>query len=208
VATKWLALAAAVVAAFTAATASDAQARSGALLGCGGLKEYPFASWLDVSPYTFVPNGGFESGASGWQLGGGAKVVVGNEPFRVHAPTDGYSLQLPPGSSATTPRVCAPLVLPTLRFFATGGVLLSNMAVDVVYTDVSGATRVLPAVSLVPGPRSWSPTLPVVHTGLLADALTLDRETTLVSFRFRPVGVLGSGTWRIDDIYVDPWLSD
>jgi len=204
-----LAVAIAVVAAFAAATASPAQARTALQLGCDDLvKEYPFASWLDLSPYAFVPNGGFEQGTTGWQITGGAKVVAGNEPFHAHAQGDAYSLYLPAGSSATTPRVCAPLVLPTLRLFAAGGALLTNLAVDVVYTDKHGRSRSLPAISLVPGPRAWGPTLPIVHTGVLVDALSLDGETTLVSFRFRPIGLFGGGNWRIDDVYVDPWISD
>jgi hypothetical protein len=38
------------------------------------------------------------------------------------------------------------------------------------------------------------------------NALTLNGLTTQIWLRFTPRGgLLGSGTWRIDDVYVDPW---
>ena len=38
------------------------------------------------------------------------------------------------------------------------------------------------------------------------NALTLNGFTSEIALRFTPKGTLfGSGTWRVDDIYVDPW---
>ncbi len=47
--------------------------------------------------------------------------------------------------------------------------------------------------------RSWQPTLPTVVVANLLPLLP--GEQTPVAFRFTPVG---SATWTIDDIYVDP----
>ena len=58
-----------------------------------------FARWLDPINYTIVPGGHFESGASGWKLSGGARIVSGNERFHLRAASDGRSLYLPGGSS-------------------------------------------------------------------------------------------------------------
>src|SRR5215210_1801634 len=66
-----------------------------------------FAPWGDSAYYATLANGGFESGSLGWSLGGGAKVVSGNEPFFVTGRrSDSHSLLLPAGSSAVSSTVC------------------------------------------------------------------------------------------------------
>ena len=84
--------------ALAAASASPARAGDGSLLGCGHEPVHPFLQWLDPLPYTLLPGGDFESGAAGWKLSGGARVVDGNEPFYVTATSDSHSLLLPPGA--------------------------------------------------------------------------------------------------------------
>ena len=37
------------------------------------------------------------------------------------------------------------------------------------------------------------------------NALTLNGLTSEIALRFTPRGLLGSGSWRLDDVYVDPW---
>ena len=69
--------------ALAAASASPAHAGDESLLGCGYEPVHPFLQWLDPLPYTLLPGGDFESGAAGWKLSGGARVVDGNEPFYV-----------------------------------------------------------------------------------------------------------------------------
>ena len=189
-----------------AATASRADAADGSLLGCGYEAEHPFLRFLDPLPYTLAPDGGFEADAAGWKLSGGAKVVSGNESFYL----SGFgtkSLQIPSGGSATSPPMCVGLILPVVRFVATGGTLLSTLKVEAVWTDTAGGQRslALPPVVLG-GARNWAPTLPLLQLGGVLNALTLNGLTTSMSFRFTPRGGLfGSGTWKIDDVYVDPW---
>jgi hypothetical protein len=186
-------------------TAPPAQAADDSLLGCGYEASHPFLRFLDPLPYTLLPDGGFEAGAAGWDLNGGARVVSGNEPWSVSGPGS-RSLLLPSGSSATTPPMCMGLVLPVVRFFSQGGSLLSYLQVDAIYRDASGRKR---SVVLLPGALpsgSWTPTLPLLQLGGTLNALTLNGLTTEIQLRFTPRGGLfGSGTWRIDDVYVDPW---
>src|SRR4051794_23217883 len=52
----------------------------------------PFSKWGDSNKYFLAPGGAFESGDAAWTLGGGAKVVSGNEPFYVHGSRDARSL--------------------------------------------------------------------------------------------------------------------
>ena len=192
--------------ALAAVSASPAAAADGSLLGCGYQPVHPFVRFLDPLPYTLLPGGDFESGAQGWKLSGGAKVVDGNESFYVTSARDSHSLLLPPGSSATSPPMCMGLLLPIVRYFSTGGALLSYMRVEAVYTDSSGRQR---ALDLLPGglpSKSWSPGLPALQLLGTVNTLTLNGLTSQISLRFTPKGLLfGSGTWRVDDIYVDPW---
>ena len=185
--------------------AKPAQAGEPSLLGCGDEPSHPFLRFLDPLPYVLAPDGGFEQGGAGWKLSGGARVVSGNEPFELSGPGS-KSLLIPSGGSATSPPMCVGLVLPIVRFVSQGGNLLSLLQVEAVWTDASGAER---SLLLLPGAlptRSWQPTLPLLQLGGALNAATLNGLTTEMSFRFTPRGGLfGSGTWRIDDIYVDPW---
>lgn len=196
----------AVLALLAVIGAKPAQAAEPTLLGCGYEPVHPFLRFLDPLPYTLAPGGNFESGASGWTLTGGARVVSGNEPWLVGGSSHSRSLLLPAGSSATSPPMCVPLVLPIVRFFSQGGSLLSTMKVEAIYTDTSGAQRSLVLLPGVLASSAWQPTLPLLQLSGTLNAATLNGLTTEMSFRFTPHGGLfGSGNWRVDDVYVDPW---
>ena len=195
----------AAVAAVVAAVLSASPTSSASLLpGCEHQTlERPFQSWLDPLSYVLAPNGGFEEGAAGWTLTGGAKVVSGNESFYVGGPTDSKSLSLPTGASATTSDVCVGLLDPTVRLFVMNtGSPLSTLKVEVLVTDASGKTH-SSLVGLVLGGRAWQPTLPLLYLQNLRALPLLTDGTTSVSFRFTAQGLLGG--WRIDDVYVDPF---
>lgn len=201
----------ALVAAITATAclaASPANAAGGgddSLLGCGYSASHPFMRFLDPLPYTLLPDGGFEAGGAGWTLTGGARVAAGNEPWNASGPGS-RSLVLPAKSSATSPPMCMGLVLPVVRFFSSGGSLLSYMQVDALYVDAEGRQRsvMLLPVGLPSG--GWTPNLPMLQLGGAVNALTFNGLTTDIQLRFTPRGGLfGSGTWKIDDVYVDPW---
>lgn len=186
---------------------ASAKADNGLLgLSCGDDASHPFLRFLDPLPYTLAPDGGFENGAAGWRLSGGARVVSGNEPFSLSSGS--HSLYLPAGSSATSPPMCVGLVLPIVRFVSSGGGLLSVLRVEAVYTGADGRTK---SIDLLPGAlptgSAWAPTLPLLQLGGVLNALTLNGVTTQMSFRLTPRGLFGGGNWRVDSIYVDPWKS-
>ena len=53
---------------------------------------------------------------------------------------------------------------------------------------------------------SWAPNLPMLQLGGTVNAVTLNGLTIEISLRFTPRGgLLGSGTWLLDDVFVDPW---
>ena len=162
--------------------------------------------FLDPLPYSLAPGGDFEAGAEGWKLSGGASVVSGNESFYVTSARESQSLLLPAGSSATSPPMCVGLLLPIVRYVSHGGAALSYLRVEAVYTDAAGGERSLDLLPMGLPTKSWSPGLPALQLLGTLNALTLNGLTTQMSLRFTPKGVLlGGGTWRIDDVYVDPW---
>ena len=183
------------------ATAAAAPAGAAVLNGCPDKDmSRPFQRWLDPITYTLAPDGGFEAGARGWQLRGGAEVVDGNESFRLSGPGDS-SLYLPSGSSATSPAMCVETLDVFARYVAKnkGLIALSSLKVDAIVKDSAGNTFTL-AAGVNTGGSSWAPSLPSIALLNLLGLLNDGRVT--VSFRFQPVGL--GARWQIDDLYVDP----
>ena len=169
------------------------------LLGGGCGSDTPvFAPWADASQYYFAPNGGFESGASGWSFTGGAAVVGGNESYDVHSAGDDQSAIIPAGGSAST-TVCYGLLYPSVRFFA------QSVGDQPATIDVRVQTKsLLGIVSTLDGGTfqvsgGWQPT-PKLSTLLSAIAAPLGAKS--MSLQITVV----SGTAQIDDLYVDPFL--
>ena len=191
VARKWWALIgmAVVTALACAATASAGLITTGSGGYCDPDATRAFARWGDSAYYARLMNGGFENGATGWTLSGGAKVVAGNEPYFVSGNRlDSRSLLLPAGSSAYSGTVCFALGDWHLRLLmrnvgsATGGLL----------TVLDGGT--------VKGSGAWSPS---PRLALALSNVTSLLGTRAVAFRFTPVGA--GAAYQLDDVYLDPW---
>jgi hypothetical protein len=190
--TLLLALTAGLVA--VAITAAPASAGLG--LACPDATSTPFTPWSDYANYAFSPNGGFESGGTGWSLSGG-KVASGNESFYVHSSSDRYSLSLPSGASATSPAMCISLFSGKMRFVAKGD-SGAKVKVQIIYRGLlSSVLGILDGGTYSVG-SSWTPSAEV---GMLGGQLPL--LTSSVSFRFTASG----GAVSIDDVYLDPMKS-
>jgi hypothetical protein len=187
-----------------AASSASAGLLSPLLTPCSGQTlTKPFLPWSDSANYGFVPNGGFESGTTGWTLTGSAGDVAGNESYKVHALTDSRSLALPPGSSATSPGACMGTLSPTMRFFARNtGAASSTLSVSVLYTDALGLRWNVPIATLS-GSSSWAPTPVELILANVTALPLLSGGSAQVSFRFTPQGA--GGAWQIDDTYLDPY---
>ena len=162
----------------------------------------PFARFGDQANYKLL--GDFEDGAGAWTLSGGAKVVAGNESYKVGGSADAKSVVLPSGSSAVSPFTCVGLAEPTLRLFAKRNSallgLVSTLNVQIQVQTSLGLSVWLPVLPGDLGGSSWHPTLPMP---LLANILPLSQsDRTPVRFRFSPL----LGSWQIDDVYVDPMM--
>jgi hypothetical protein len=158
-----------------------------------------FARWGDSSQYNLAPGGSFEAGAGAWSLSGRASVVSGNEPWKVAGAGHTRSLKLPPGASATSPTICVGLEHPTIRFFAkNNSALLSTLSVEVITETSLGLTVPVPVGVMLPSGQ-WKPSPKFLVVANLLPLLP--GEHTPVRFR---VTSIGTGTWSVDDFYVDP----
>lgn len=133
-------------------------------------------------PFTpWLDYANYQAAPEDWALDGAA-FVSGGHPWG----GGDTSLSIPAGGSAVTDEVCITLVHPTLRFFARG---TGTLAVSVI-----AANGVELPVGVVLGTGGWSPSpiLPIV--------LNLLGEQDV---RFRFTSALGS--FRIDDVWIDPY---
>jgi hypothetical protein len=150
----------------------------------------PFAPWSDQASYFPVDGGSFQTGAAGWTLTGGAKVVSGGDPYV--AGSASASLDLPAGSTATAPTTCVDLSAPTLRAFAAGS---GSVAVSAVV----GGTP-FPMGTISSNGTKWAPTAAFINLSYLLSILSTTGTVTTV-FRFTAT----SGDVHVDDVYVDPY---
>jgi hypothetical protein len=154
----------------------------------------------DQRQYFLAPGGDFEATTAGWQLDGGATVVGVNEPFGVLG-NGAASLQLPAGSSATSPVFCVDLNYPTFRFLAVQQQLAADagLQVDVIYPEIPKG-NVHMAATYKPL-RAWT---------LMKD-VKLDPQRAgkkpgwrRVALRFRVPATKKGAVWNVDNILVDP----
>ncbi len=199
----------AALAATAAMTGSAAAPANAASLGlsCPNPTSTPFAQFGDGASYEAVPDGGFESGAAGWTLAGGARVAAGNESYMVGGPGQSHSLSLPAGSSTTSPPMCIGALSAQMRLFVrNSGAAGSKLRVQVVYNGGVGAllgglgsTLGLSDRATFSAGKTWAPSDQYLMLGGVLPLLTQS-----VQFRFTPLST--GGNWRIDDVYLDPLM--
>jgi hypothetical protein len=192
----WLISAAMVAAAALSVPAASA----GALLPSCGATSHPFRLWSDPDAYCAFPNLGFESGKTGWTLAGNASVVSANEPWHVSG-AGTHALQLGPGATALSSRLPVSLLDPWMRAFAHSARANGSLRVQVLFHGLLGnLTGVLNIGSLPPGSYSgWQPTQRVL-SALALPLLTTSAQVQLTS-------TATSGSWQVDDVYLDPCAS-
>jgi hypothetical protein len=173
-----------------------APASGGLGLACPGSTSKPFAPWSDYANYAFLPDGGFEAGASGWSMNG-ARVVAGNETYFIHGTSDRYSLSIPASKSATSPGMCISLLSSKMRFVVRGD-SGAKVKVQVIYRGLLSSVLGIFDGGTISAGGSWKPSPEI---GMLGGVLPL--LTTAVQFRFTAV----NGTALIDDVYLDPMKS-
>ena len=194
----------------TALTVPGASAKStgGGLLGgllnlsssCGSTGTQVFAPWGDTSSYFLAPNGGLESGSTGWSLGG-ASVVSGNQPFFGGG---SHSLSLPSGSTATSPSTCIGSGDVYVRMFGSDqNGTDSGLHVRVIWYGVLNTVLGLTDVNTFAPGGAWSPTAKLDSVGgsISVPILPLLGSTS-ARIQITPYG--SGSRWLIDDLYIDP----
>lgn len=190
-------LAGAAIMALTALTVSAGSAQACSYTGA----EQVFAPWGDGHHYVLAPDGGFEAGASGWSLSGGAKAVGGNESYYLNDAADSRSLSLPAGSSAGSPPICMSLDTPIFRMVARNrGNPSSRLRVEAVY-KLLGLVRTKTVSNVVAGP-AWAPTQQM-STVLTLSTIVGTLIPSSIQIRITPLD--STGKWQVDDLFIDPY---
>lgn len=162
-----------------------------------------FQAFGDTAPYSLLAGGDFESGAPGWTLGRGT-LVSGNEPWKVHAATDRWSLKIPSGAVVVSPSFCVGVDQPTWRFFSrriSGGWGAIDYFARI--KNSAGRTVDIALGSVDGGPTtSWTPTeiLP------LGNSLPLAGPDDTLQVRLVFVAAAGGAAFQIDDVHFDPYV--
>jgi hypothetical protein len=154
-----------------------------------------FASFHDRSLYTSAPDGDFEAGASGWELGDGAAIVEESSSIQLADALGAKSLELADGASAVSPEICVERGFPSFRFVkrsADGGLL----RVAVLYRNGKKAKK----AGRFKAAADWSVTRKV---SLAQGRFRVKRgQSASVQLKFTASG----GSVRMDDVYIDPRL--
>lgn len=201
-------VAAAAIASFAAFSAAPAKALLGINLGLGGSNCSTAGSQVflpfdgDTRSYYLAPNGGFENGSTGWSLNGGASVVWGNHPF---LSSGSHALSLPSGSTATGPAVCIGPNDVAVRLFASDqGGTDNGLRLRVVWYGLLNTVLGLTDVTVYAPGGPWAPGDQLDSSGggnILIPLL----GSTSARIQATPLGT--GSNWRIDDLYIDPWVA-
>lgn len=177
-----------------------------------------FAKFGDNADYSLAPGGDFESGAAGWTLTGGAKVVSGNENLGVKSGS--RSLVLPVGAVAVSPEFCVDESHPHFRFAAKPSNSMAGYAAMVTYRDAAGRLKDVQFTSsgdMSWGAGKWAPSkvsplateIPLTETGGIATARISFVSTgnlVAVGIGFWGKFTGGSvGTTSVDSLMIDPY---
>jgi hypothetical protein len=182
-----------------------------------------FAKIGDTADYSPAPGGDFESGATGWSLTGGAKVVSGNETLGfLQGPVvkGSKSLSLPVGATATSPEFCVDETHPYFRFMAKPTGSMAGYNAIVIYRNAAGsvtASQFTSSSEINWGDGTWAAS----KVSPLATKIPLDaaNATASVQIKFVSTGnqvAVGIGFWgkftggsvgstNIDSVMVDPY---
>lgn len=156
----------------------------------------PFAEWGDDASYVAVPGGTF-AGAFTWEAAGSPTLVSESNPFALDA-ADATSAQLEGGDGMTSPPLCVSRWHPHMRFSAHAVAQRgARLKLDVLWTDDHGKPKVAALTNADGRPfKSWH----LSKELKLGKALPKGELVRDVRVRFTAL----TGSWVVDDVYVDP----
>ncbi len=157
----------------------------------------PFAQFGDHADYRLAPGGAFEAGMSPWALNG-SSTVAGNESFFLRDAGDARSLQLPKRTSAVSPAFCVSAADPTMRLTVRRLTGAGRLKVEIIHSGGKVTTAGVFEAPAATG--AWAPS-PILPLASLLPAKEL-RSAGSMDVQLRVTA--GSGTWQVDDVYIDP----
>ena len=168
------------------------------------LLERPYSRFRDRRDYVMAPDGSFEDAVlEGWQLSGGVKRVTKSDPVDLGANDGDGVLAMPKGGVAISPTMCVDLDYPTFRLLAKAVRLPDSAAfkIEVVYPDAPDPhwqdVTEFDGKQFVYAGSGW---LLTSDFDMKPDLGGAEAGFRRAAFRFTAL----SGTWRMDDLYVDP----
>ena len=157
-----------------------------------------FSKWGDSSNYFLVPGGSFEGTPAqvGWTLSG-STLTPGNEPFHLNGISDDQSLLIDGGGSATSPVFCVDSTMPSFRFLVRQTAPGSDLRIQGVVPTPRGPLTLTVADLPDHVLSSWTPVQITVQTDRIPKGFSVAAAMRFV--------VPATGSWQIDDVYVDPY---
>lgn len=157
-----------------------------------------FAAWGDSADYSVLAGGGFEPGATGWQLNtSSAKVVADQDRYNVGGPGV-RALELGAPASAASPAFCVDTTNPHFKFMVKT-VKRATITTIIQYQRADGTWANAMSAQETRSPSDWTPTDPnplsTSVPGLVAG------QTAKVRLWWMNTG----GVSRIDSVMVDPY---
>ena len=164
----------------------------------GQVFEQAFLQFGDNRHYTLVPNGNFEDGLIGWDVSCDVELTSFANPFRPNPGTT--ALLMKPGSSVTSPAICASRGYPVARAFqqmVAAGKGAHALSVEVLWPPRQrGGQRSAKPAGRLKGSETFAPTRKfAIGQGRAR------RGTAMIRFRFT---VVGDTTYLLDDLLLDP----
>lgn len=160
--------------------------------------EQAFLQFGDKRQYVAVPNGNFEDGLNGWDVSGDVELTPFANAFRPDPGTT--ALLMKPGSSVTSPAICASRGYPVARAFqqmVAAGKGAHALKVEVLWPPRErGGQRSAKPAGRLRGSEVFAPTRKfAIGQGRAR------RGTAQIRFRFT---VVGDTTYLLDDLMLDP----
>lgn len=164
------------------------------------LVQTPFRRFGDRRNYVLAPSGSFESGTSGWQLSGTAKRITDADPVDLGANDGAGMLSLPARTSAISPTMCVDFDYPTFRLL-TKAMTKGEFKIEITYPDANRPVweelKKYDGYQFTNAGSGWKLTDDI---DMKIDLGGMQAGYRRVAFRFTAL----SGSWRMDDLYVDP----
>jgi hypothetical protein len=168
------------------------------------LVENPFVRFMDPRNYVLAPDGSFEAASpAGWQLSGGAARVAEADAVDLGAGDGAGVLGLPVRAVAISPVMRVDLDYPTFRFLARAlkAPDSAELRVEIAYPDASKPAweelAKFDGAQFTAAGGGWRLTSDLDMKPDLGGKTAGFRR---VAFRFTAL----SGSWRLDDLFVDP----